>query len=61
MWGTMQKLVEIIWKTLGAVAYLTIVLFLILYIFAVIGKMDKICRDVRPHKYPVHMSIIRRL
>ncbi|CAK8685583.1 unnamed protein product [Clavelina lepadiformis] len=37
-WGTMQKLVSIIWKSFGAVSNLTIVLFLILYIFAVIGK-----------------------
>ncbi|XP_078484779.1 sodium channel protein 1 brain-like [Ciona intestinalis] len=38
MWGTMHKLVSIIWKSVSAVSYLTIVLFLILYIFAVIGK-----------------------
>jgi len=46
MWGTMQKLVEIIWKTLGAVGYLTIVLFLILYIFAVIGKCFYMIRSI---------------
>uniref|UniRef100_H2ZHJ9 Sodium channel protein n=1 Tax=Ciona savignyi TaxID=51511 RepID=H2ZHJ9_CIOSA len=38
MWGTMNKLVSIIWKSISAVSYLTIVLFLVLYIFAVIGK-----------------------
>ena len=38
MWETMNKLLSIIWKSISAVGYLTFVLFLILYIFAVIGE-----------------------
>nr|CAB3265896.1 sodium channel protein 1 brain-like [Phallusia mammillata] len=38
MWETMNKLVSIIWKSISDVSYLTVVLFLVLYIFAVIGK-----------------------
>ena len=38
MWGTMHKLLSIIWKSLSAVGYLTFVLFLVLYIFAVLGE-----------------------
>ena len=36
-WATMRMLLTIIISTLGAMSYLTIVLFLIIYIFAVMG------------------------
>lgn len=37
IWQTMRKLMSIIIKSLSAVAYLTVVLFMVLFIFAVIG------------------------
>ena len=37
MWGTMRRLLSIIAKSIMDVGYLTIVLFIVLYIFAVIG------------------------
>lgn len=39
MWGTMRRLLSIIAKSIMDVGYLTIVLFIVLYIFAVIGKL----------------------
>ena len=36
-WATMRILLTIIINTLGALGYLTIILFLIIYIFAVMG------------------------
>lgn len=38
MWKTMGRLLEIIYKSIMEVGYLTLVLFIVLYIFAVIGK-----------------------
>nr|XP_039270948.1 sodium channel protein type 4 subunit alpha B-like [Styela clava] len=38
IWTTMRKLMSIILKSLSAVVYLTIVLFMVLFIFAVVGK-----------------------
>ena len=39
MWGTMRRLLSIIAKSIMDVGYLTIVLFIVLYIFAVIGEL----------------------
>ncbi|CAG5099650.1 Oidioi.mRNA.OKI2018_I69.XSR.g16619.t1.cds [Oikopleura dioica] len=38
MWKTMGRLLSIIYKSIMDVGYLTLVLFIVLYIFAVIGK-----------------------
>jgi len=38
MLKTMKKLINIILESVKAVGYLTFILFLVLYIFAVIGK-----------------------
>lgn len=43
MWGTMRRLLSIIAKSIMDVGYLTIVLFIVLYIFAVIGTLILIC------------------
>ena len=40
MWGTMRRLLSIIAKSIMDVGYLTIVLFIVLYIFAVIRAHD---------------------
>lgn len=39
MWGTMRRLLSIIATSIMDVGYLTIVLFIVLYIFAVIGNL----------------------
>lgn len=46
MWGTMRRLLSIIAKSIMDVGYLTIVLFIVLYIFAVIGELLSVHRPI---------------